>query len=75
MNHVDLFRVKGGGQYADLLEAAGVDTRPSSQSGRRTTYKKMAELNEEKSRPPTALGKQVKGWIDQAKALPRKIKY
>lgn len=29
VNHADLFRVKGiGGQYADLLEEAGVDTVP-----------------------------------------------
>ncbi len=29
VNHVDLFRVKGvGEEYADLLEAAGVDTVP-----------------------------------------------
>ena len=31
VNHVDLMRLKGvGSEYADLLEAAGVDSPPSS---------------------------------------------
>jgi len=78
VNHVDLFRVKGvGGQYADLLEAAGVDTVPElSKRKADNLHKKMAELNDEKKlvrQLPSE--KQVNGWIDQAKGLPRKIKY
>ncbi len=78
VNHVDLFRVKGvGGQYADLLEAAGVDTVPElSKRKADNLHKKMTEVNAEKKlvrQLPSE--KQVKGWIEQAKALPRMIKY
>ncbi len=78
INHLDLFRIKGiGPEYADLLEAAGVDTVPElAQRNPENLYQKILEVNAEKKlvrRPPT-LG-MVKDWIEQAKQLPRVIEY
>ena len=78
VNHIDLFRVKGvGEEYADLLEEAGVDTVPElAQRNAANLYSKLVEVNAEKSlvrQLPSQ--EQVKGWIEQAKALPRKITY
>jgi len=78
VNHADLFRVKGvGEEYADLLEAAGVDTVPEL-AGRNpeNLQKKLAEVNQEKKlvRKIPSLT-QVQSWVEQAKALPRKINY
>ncbi len=71
-NMADLLRVKGvGPEYAELLEAAGVDTvkelrnrNPANLAGR------MAELNERKRlvrRMPTT--EQVSSWIAAASEL------
>jgi len=78
VNHVDLFRVKGvGEEYADLLEASGVDTVPElAQRRADNLHKKMAEVNAEKKlvrQLPSE--KQVQEWIEQAKELPRVIQY
>ena len=76
VNHVDLFRVKGiGEEYADLLEAAGVDTVPElAQRNPENLYRKLAEVNEAKKLvrqlPSQA---QVADWVEQAKQLPRVI--
>ena len=77
-NRADLARVKGvGSEYADLLEAAGVDTVP--ELGNRNPvnlYQKMVEVNEEKKlvrKLPSV--KQVTGWVEQAKELPRALHY
>jgi len=77
-NHADLFRVKGvAGQYAELLEAAGVDTVPELASrNAENLFKKMQEVNNAKSlvrKLPTEA--QVKGWVKQAAALPRVLQY
>ena len=76
VNHADLFRVKGvGGEFAELLEAAGVDTVLAlARRNPANLQKKMAEVNEAKSlvrRAPSL--KEVTGWVEQAKALPRVI--
>jgi predicted flap endonuclease-1-like 5' DNA nuclease len=78
VNHVDLFRVRGvGEEYADLLEAAGVDTVPElAQRNAENLYHKLVAVNQEKKlvrRLPTQA--QVSGWIEQAKQLPRTITY
>ena len=78
VNHVDLFRIKGvASEYSDLLEEAGVDTVPElAQRVAANLYEKMSQVNVEKKlvrRLPTQ--KQVADWIDQAKKLPRIIKY
>lgn len=77
-NMADLFRIKGvGEEYADLLEAAGVDTVPAlAQRNAENLHKKLAEVNEEKKlvrRVPTQ--SEVSGWVDQAKKLPRALTY
>jgi len=78
VNHVDLFRVKGiGEEYADLLEAAGVDTVPElAQRKAENLMHKLEEVNQAKKlvrRLP--LQSQVADWIEQAKQLPRVITY
>ena len=78
VNMADLFRIKGvGEEYADLLEAAGVDTVPElGQRNSENLHKKMEEVNEAKKlvrRVPNL--KEVTGWVEQAKTLPRKVTY
>ncbi|NJN87664.1 MAG: DUF4332 domain-containing protein [Leptolyngbyaceae cyanobacterium SL_7_1] len=78
VNHVDLFRIKGvAGEYADLLEAAGVDTIPElAQRKPENLYQRLAAINEEKQlvrlMPTPSL---VANWVEQAKQLPRKVVY
>ena len=75
---VDLARVKGiGSEYADLLEASGVDTvvelakrKPDNLLAR------MDEVNTAKKlvrKVPTLA--QVEDWVKQAANLPREISY
>jgi predicted flap endonuclease-1-like 5' DNA nuclease len=78
VNMSDLFRIKGvGEQFSDLLEAAGVDTVAElAQRKAENLQTKMVEVNAEKSlvrRVPTLA--EVTSWVDQAKALPRMVKY
>jgi predicted flap endonuclease-1-like 5' DNA nuclease len=77
-NMADLFRIKGvGEEYADLLEAAGVDTVPElGQRNAANLFAKMTEVNEAKKLVralPTE--DKVGEWIEQAKGLDRKIEY
>lgn len=77
-NHADLMRIKGiGGQYSELLEAAGVDTVPElSQRNAENLTVKMQEVNLEKKlvrQVPTL--KMVKDWVHQAQDLPRVLEY
>lgn len=78
VNRADLARVKGiGGEYADLLEHAGVDTVPElAQRNAANLCVKMAEVNEEKNlvRALPAESK-VTDWVEQAKGLDRAIHY
>jgi predicted flap endonuclease-1-like 5' DNA nuclease len=73
-NHADLFRIKGiGSEYADLLEASGVDTCPELAKRKADNLtKKMEEINAEKKlvrrTPPESV---VEDWINQAKKLPK----
>lgn len=71
-NHADLFRVKGvGPQFAELLEAAGVDTvKELSHRVAANLQRKMEETNKAKRltrRVPTV--KEIQKMIDQAKEL------
>lgn len=77
-NRADLARVKGiGSEYADLLEAAGVDTVPDlARRNANNLYKALVAVNEEKKlvrKVPTE--NQVTDWVGQAKALPRALTY
>lgn len=78
VNHCDLFRIKGiGPQYAELLEAAGVDTVPElATRNPENLLAKMTETNEEKNlvRAMPYL-KQVNKWVEQAKDLPKIVKH
>ena len=78
INHCDLFRIKGvGEEYADLLEAAGVDTVPElAQRNAANLHAKLVAVNKEKKlvRQVPSLS-QVENWIAQAKELPRVITY
>jgi hypothetical protein len=66
-----------GSEYADLLEAAGVDTVPELARRRADNLTTaMAELNATKKlvrRVPTEA--EVTKWVEQAKALPRMLEY
>ena len=78
VNHADLFRINGvGPQFAELLEAAGVDTvtefalrNPSN------LEKKLKNVNEMKHltrRVPSVI--ELQKMINQAKELPRVMTY
>ena len=74
VNHADLFRVKGiGAEYADLLEAAGVDSVPElAHRNADNLAETIVKVNEAKRlvrRPPSAA--HVKTWVAEAKSLPR----
>jgi len=78
VNHVDLFRIKGvQKQYAELLEASGVDSVPElAQRDPAHLHPKMVTVNEKKKlvrKLPTA--DQVAEWVKQAKGLPRVVTY
>ena len=79
VNHADLFRITGvGEEFAELLEASGVDTVVELALRRADNLtEKIIEVN--KMRPvmvrrlPTEA--QVEGWIQEAKTLPRVLTY
>ena len=78
VNHADLMRIKGiGGEYSELLEAAGVDTVPElAQRSAKNLAAKIAEINEAKKLVRSVPSEsQVEGWIKQAKDLPRAISH
>ncbi len=78
VNRADLFRVKGiGGQYSDLLEAAGVDTavelsKRQPEALLEAMKKANAKLNKVNQVPGLS---NVKAWIKNAKSLKRVIEY
>jgi predicted flap endonuclease-1-like 5' DNA nuclease len=76
VNRADLDRVKGvGSEYADLLEAAGVDSVPElAQRNAANLAAKLAEVNDGKNlvrRVPTE--SEVERWIEDAKTLDRAV--
>lgn len=78
LNHVDLMRIKGiGGEYSDLLEAAGVDTVAElAARNAANLFARLEQVNLEKRlcrRLPTQ--QQVAGWIEQAGVLERMLSY
>jgi len=78
VNHADLYRIKGvAGEYADLLEEAGVDTVVElAQRKPENLHEKMLTTNAEKKlvrREPSL--KEVQSWVEQAKSLPRVVSY
>ena len=76
VNHADLFRIKGvGGEYAELLEAAGVDTVPElAQRSPANLAARMAEVNTAKSLVRQVPSEdQVTTWVAEAKTLDRRV--
>ena len=76
VNHADLCRIDGvGGEYADLLEAAGVDSVPElAQRNATNLQAHLFEVNEQKKlvrRVPTEA--EVNRWVEQARTLPRAV--
>lgn len=77
-NMADLYRIHGvGSDYAQLLEAAGVDTVPAlARRAPANLAATLAQVNAEKKLtrrvPPEA---DVAKWIEQAKELPRVLEY
>ena len=77
-NHADLFRIDGvGPQFAELLEAAGVDTvKEFRHRVAENLVPKMEEVNQQKNlvrRVPSV--KEVQKMIDQAKEMEPKVTY
>ena len=77
-NHCDLYRVNGvGPQFAELLEASGVDTvKELKHRVAENLQKKLEEVNAAKNltnRVPTVA--EVQKMIDQAKELPAMVEY
>jgi predicted flap endonuclease-1-like 5' DNA nuclease len=76
VNRADLMRINGiGSEYADLLEAAGVDTVKELATRRADNlHAKLEEVNTAKSlvrRTPSA--SEVEKWVGEAKTLPAKV--
>jgi predicted flap endonuclease-1-like 5' DNA nuclease len=72
VNRADLMRIRGvGAQYADLLEAAGVDSvKELAQRRPDNLYLKLTEVNERKRlvrRPPSE--HELRVWIATAQRL------
>lgn len=76
VNHVDLMRLDGvGSEYADLLEAAGVDScaelsHRSAKNLAETFQELDAERNTVRNIPSEAV---IQRWIDQAKELDKVV--
>lgn len=78
VNMADLFRIKGvASQYAELMEAAGVDTvKELRNRNSENLAGKMAEVNAAKRLVRvTPSSKVVSKWVAQAKVLPPKVTY
>ncbi|MDH7569683.1 MAG: DUF4332 domain-containing protein [Armatimonadota bacterium] len=76
VNHADLFRIKGvGSEYAELLEAAGVDSVPElAQRNPANLLEALTRCNAERQRVrrlPTL--SEVEAWVAEAKTLPRVV--
>lgn len=74
VNHADLMRIKGiGGEYAEILEAAGVDSVPElARRNPQNLASSIASVNVSKKlvrAVPTE--KRVAGWVKQASMLDR----
>lgn len=71
-NHADLMRIKGvGKQYAELLEAAGVDTVKELRNRNAANLAaKLAEVNDAKNiSGVTPAESMVEKWVAEAKTL------
>ena len=79
VNHADLWRIKGvGSEYSDLLEAAGVDS-PAELAQRNAANLAITIQELDAARPNVSRRlpseQTIKGWIAQAKDLPRVVEH
>ena len=78
VNRADLYRISGiGSEYADLLEASGVDTvaELAQRDGNNLSAKLKAVNDEKKKVRNMPSAEQVGQWVEQAKSLPRAVEY
>jgi predicted flap endonuclease-1-like 5' DNA nuclease len=78
VNQADLFRIHGiARQYAELLEAAGVDSvLELAQRNAEHLHEKLKSSNEANRQVHVVPGVATVGkWIEEAKALPRIVSY
>lgn len=76
VNAADLMRITGvGPQFAEMLEAAGVDSVPElAQRNAGSLATKLDEINRAKNLANRTPGEgDVQKWIDEAKTLPRVV--
>ena len=78
VNHADLMRIRGvGGEYAEVLEASGVDTVPElSMRNPENLAKRIADENAAKKLVrvvPSA--SKVAAWVSQAKVMDRVVSH
>ena len=77
-NHVDLYRISGvGSEYADLLEAAGVDTVAElAQRNAKNLSETFGELDAARNTVRNIPSEDIVArWIEEAKSLPRMVEY
>ena len=79
VNHVDLMRLDGvGSEYADLLEAAGVDS-PAELAQRNAANLATTFAEIDAARPDwirrVPSEAQIAGWIAEAKTLPKVVEH
>lgn len=78
VNHVDLMRINGvGSEFADLLEAAGVDSAAElAQRNAKNLAETFQELdlarNTVRNIPREAV---IQGWIDEAKTMEKVVSH
>lgn len=80
VNMADLFRIKGvATQYAELLEAAGVDTvKELRNRNAKNLFEALKKANESRKKSyvrQVPSEKMVANWIDQAKKLKPAVSY
>tara|TARA_R110002096_G_scaffold147671_25_gene307869 strand:- start:6931 stop:7335 length:405 start_codon:yes stop_codon:yes gene_type:complete len=73
-NHADLCRISGvAGQYAELLEAAGIDSvKELARRRPQSVFDKLIETNSGRKKPlvnQTPALSRVENWVEQAKEL------
>jgi predicted flap endonuclease-1-like 5' DNA nuclease len=79
VNHADLMRLDGvGSEYADLLEAAGVDS--CAELARRNAVNLAQTFQEVDAARPNWIRRipseeTISGWIEQAKSLDRAVSH
>src|SRR5687767_9205002 len=78
VNRADLMRVSGiGSEFADLLEAAGIDSVPElAQRNPTLLAQKLTKVNDEKRLTRVVPNEsQVRDWIEQSKKLPTAVEH